>query len=142
MGSTAIHNGKEINMSAVLIIGLDPGVVDVNDPAIPRGTTPELIARGLEEALADMRERGWTAAFCPILPDESAERTIADSLGQHAWDVVVIGAGVRMPPRNLQLFERVLNAVHRGAPNAQIAFNVSPRDSADAAQRRLSEVPQ
>jgi hypothetical protein len=65
------------------------------------------------------------------------ETAIAADLRQEVWDVVVIGAGVRMPPRNLLLFERVVNAVHRGAPNAHIAFNTTPIDSADAAQRWL-----
>ena len=124
-------------MTTVLIIGVDPRVVDPDDPAVPRGTTPESIARGLEETLADMHGRGWTAAHCAILPDDDVETTIADCLRQRAWDVVVIGAGVRMPPQNLQLFERVVNSVHRGAPNAQIAFNTNPRDSADAAKRWL-----
>ena len=103
-------------MPKVLIVGLDPAVVDVNDPAIPGGTTAESIAHGLQETLADMRGRGWTAAFCSIHPDETAEQAIAESLRQEAWDVVVIGGGVRVPPRNLLLFERVVNAVHSGAP--------------------------
>ena len=36
---------------------------------------------------------------------------------------VVIGAGVRLPPQGLALFEAVVNAVHRAAPAATIAFN-------------------
>ena len=53
------------------------------------------------------------------------------------YDCVVIGAGVRMPPRGLAIFEAVLNAVHKGAPGAVIAFNTRPEDSADAAARLL-----
>lgn len=124
-------------MTSVLIVGIDPSVVDTTDPAISPGITRESIARGLQETLADMRARGWTAAMCAIKPDESAETTIADTLRERAWDVVVIGAGVRLPPRNLHLFERVVNAIHHGAPSAQIAFNSSPESSAEAAQRWL-----
>jgi hypothetical protein len=126
---------KEITVPKVLIVGLDPSVVDPNDPVFPPGTTPESVARGLQQALAEMQGRGWTGAFCPIMPDETAEQTVAASLRQQAWDVVVIGGGVRIPPRNLQLFERVVNAVHAGAPGAKIAFNTAPEKSADAAQR-------
>jgi hypothetical protein len=49
----------------------------------------------------------------------------------------VIGAGVRLPPNRLALFEAVVNAVHRAAPSAAIAFNTRPDDSADAAARWL-----
>ncbi len=53
------------------------------------------------------------------------------------YDCVVIGAGLRVPPKNLALFEWVLNAVHRAAPGAAIAFNTRPDDTADAAARWL-----
>jgi len=42
---------------------------------------------------------------------------------------------VRLPPRNLALFEVVINAVRKAAPGAAIAFNTRPDDSADAAAR-------
>jgi hypothetical protein len=41
------------------------------------------------------------------------------------------------PPRNLPMLETVINAVHRAAPGATIAFNTHPEDSADAAARWL-----
>ena len=50
---------------------------------------------------------------------------------------VVIGAGVRVPPQSLAVFEAVVNAVHKAAPAAVIAFNTRPEDSADAAARWL-----
>jgi hypothetical protein len=48
---------------------------------------------------------------------------------------VVIGAGVRLPPSRLGVFEAVVNAVHRAAPRAVIAFNTRPEDSGAAAAR-------
>ena len=42
---------------------------------------------------------------------------------------------LRLPPRGLPLFEAVINAVHKAAPGAAIAFNTRPDDSADAAAR-------
>ena len=42
------------------------------------------------------------------------------------YDCVVIGGGLRLPPKSLGLFERVVNAVHKGAPGAKIAFNRIP----------------
>jgi len=58
-------------------------------------------------------------------------------LASTSYDCVVIGAGVRLPPRRLAVFEAVVNAVHKAAPSAAIAFNTRPDDSADAAARWL-----
>ena len=124
-------------MTAVLLIGVAPKFVDPDDPAVPRGTTPESIARGIEVTLADMHGRGWTATHCAIAPDETAEAVVAKCLAARLWDVVVIGGGVRVPPQHLELFERVVNAVRRGAPDAAIAFNTSPETTGDAAARWL-----
>jgi hypothetical protein len=49
----------------------------------------------------------------------------------------VIGGGLRLPPKTLLLFEMVINAVHKAAPNAAIAFNTRPEDTAEAAARWL-----
>ena len=54
------------------------------------------------------------------------------------YDCVVIGAGFRLPPKNLFLFETIVNTVHKTARNTSIAFNTVPEDSADAAARWLS----
>jgi hypothetical protein len=44
---------------------------------------------------------------------------------------------MRLPPKSLVLFEKVVNAVHKGAPGAAVAFNTNPEDTADAAARWL-----
>jgi hypothetical protein len=44
----------------------------------------------------------------------------------------VIGAGVRLPLNRLVLFEAVVNAIHRVAPQAAIAFNTRPEDCGEA----------
>ncbi len=125
-------------MTRVLLIGIKPDAVDVSDPDLPPGLTQEKIAAGIEATLSDMRARGWEAGFCSILTDDSAEATIATSLAQ-PWDCIVIGGGIRIPSRALPLFERVINAVHRGAAGTPIAFNTSPKDTADAAAKWLDK---
>jgi hypothetical protein len=44
---------------------------------------------------------------------------------------------VRLPPKRIAIFEAVINAVHKVAPGATIAFNTLPENSADAAARWL-----
>jgi hypothetical protein len=53
------------------------------------------------------------------------------------YDCVVIGGGLRLPPKSLALFETVVNIIHKAAPNAAIAFNTKPEDTADAAARQI-----
>lgn len=126
-------------MTRVLLIGIDPDAIDGSDPDLPPGTTGEKIAAGIAATLSDMKSRGWDGGFCSILPNDSAEAAIAASLAE-PWDCIVIGGGIRVPSSSLLLFERVINAVHRGAPGTPIAFNTSPDNSADAAARWLSSI--
>ena len=67
--------------------------------------------------------------------EESIVPTIKRCLAGDVYDCVVIGAGVRLPPNRLVLFEAVVNAIHRAAPQATIAFNTRPEDSVAAAAR-------
>jgi hypothetical protein len=122
-------------MTRVLLIGQVPETVDFTNPALPPGMSAEKIHAGVLQTLADMRSRGWEAENCFIHPDASAGPTVTQALSSATYDCVVIGAGVRLPPPSLHLFEAVLNAVHKAAPGASIAFNTRPEDSADAAAR-------
>jgi hypothetical protein len=124
-------------MARVLLVGYDPDTVDYSDPALPRGMTADKIGAGLSLALNQMTERGWEADLCLIRPDETAVKTVERHLASADYACVVIGAGVRLPPQDLTRFETVVNAVHRAAPAAAIAFNTRPEDSADAAARWL-----
>jgi hypothetical protein len=124
-------------LTKVLLAGLEPETVDFSDPAIPPGMDAAMIRMGIELAQRSCKARGWDVELCMFPPDETAEAIIERSLAAADFDVVVIGAGVRLPPRNLHLFEKVVNAVHRGAPRAAIAFNTVPHDSAEAAARWL-----
>ena len=121
----------------VLLVGYDPETVDFSDPALPPGMTVEKVHAGIAVARKQFAEHGWEADVCFIRPDETAGPTVERQLASASFDCVVIGAGVRLPPRRLAVFEAVINAVHRSAPGATIAFNTRPDDSADAAARWL-----
>ena len=122
-------------MKSVVLIGLDPATVDFSDSALPPGMTAEKIHAGVKLALADFAARGWHAQNCFINPDETAIATVERCPADHVYDCVVIGAGLRLPLSRLVLFEAVVNAVHRSAPQAAIAFNTRPEDSGAAAAR-------
>ena len=124
-------------MTRILLVGYDPDAVDFSDPALPPGMTAEKIRAGIAAALKQFAARGWEADVGFIRPDETAGPTVERLLTSTSYDCVVIGAGVRLPPRRVAVFEAVINAVHKAAPGAAIAFNTTPEDSADAAARWL-----
>jgi len=124
-------------MTRVLLVGFDPEAVDYTDPALPPGMNAEKVRAGIAVAVKQFTDRGWEVDLGYIRPDESAGPTVESQLASKKYDCVVIGAGVRLPPRQLAIFEAVVNAVHRAAPRATIAFNTRPDDSADAASRWL-----
>jgi len=125
-------------MTRVLLLGYDPETVDFSDPALPPGMTVEKVNAGIAFALKQFAERGWEGDVGLIRPDETAGPEVTRILASKSYDCVVVGAGVRLPPRGLAFFEVVINAIHRAAPGAVIAFNTRPDDSADAAARGLA----
>jgi hypothetical protein len=125
-------------MTRVLLIGLKPEAVDYSDPALPPGMDAKKIQAAIDLGLEQMTDRGWQAEACLIQHDATAGPAVEQRLRAATYDCVVIGAGVRLPPKNLLLLEAIINAVHKIAPNTSIAFNTVPDDSADAAARWLA----
>ena len=124
-------------MPRVILMGYTPETVDFSDPAIPPGFTVEKVHAGIAVAMKQFADRGWDADLGLFPRDATAGACVERLLAGKSYDCVVIGAGVRLPPRGLELFEQVINAVRKAAPDAAIAFNTQPADSADAAARWL-----
>jgi hypothetical protein len=122
-------------MTRILLLGLDPETVDYSDPALPPGMNAEKVHASIAVAVKQFTERGWESDVGFIRPDETAGPEVERQLRSTTYDCVVVGAGVRLPPRNLALFEVVINAIRKAAPSVAIAFNTRPDDSADAAAR-------
>jgi len=120
----------------VLFVGQTPETVDFSDPALPPGFDAAKIHAGIAAGMQQMKDRGWDAELCLVDPDTASD-TLAKKLGGASFDCVVIGGGLRIPPKSLLLFEALVNTVHRVAPSAAIAFNTRPEDTADAAARWL-----
>ncbi|MDB5968284.1 MAG: hypothetical protein JWQ90_734 [Hydrocarboniphaga sp.] len=124
-------------MRRVLFVGQEPETVDFSDPALPPGFDAEKIRRGIAVGMQQMSERGWQSDLCLVRPDESAGPALEQQLAAVTYDCVVIGGGLRIPPKSLLLFEVIVNAVHKSAPSAFIAFNTRPEDTGDSAARWL-----
>ena len=122
-------------MARILLLGLDPETVDFTDPALPPGMTTEKVHAGIAVALKQFTERGWESDVGFIRPDETAGPAVERQLRSANYDCVVIGGGVRLPPRNLALLEVVINAIRKAVLDAAIVFNTRFDDSVDAAAR-------
>ena len=123
------------NAKRVLLIGLDPAVVDYSKYP---GLTPEKLEGALRADEARLRAAGLEAAICFVDHGETAVATVTRALTDQPRDIVLIGAGVRCDPAEFLLFERLVNLVHEQAPkNAHICFNTGPTDTVDAVERWL-----
>ncbi|QCH24855.1 hypothetical protein [Mycobacteroides salmoniphilum] len=122
---------------SVVVIGIDPYLIDFSMPDFARtGLTADVIQEGLDQSAAILNAEGYTAELCLIslTPDEVTAQ-LTRALDARRWDCVVIGAGIRAMPSNLELFEIVLNVVHAHAPHAKICFNTVPTDTVAAVER-------
>jgi hypothetical protein len=123
----------------ILIVGQDADTVDYAAPGIMPGMTAEKVRAGLAASKAALEAQGHACDVLEVQPDPAtAEAEVRARLSGAAYDVVVVGAGIRNPPPKLFLFETVVNAIHTGAPTARIAFNTRPDDSDAAALRWLT----
>ncbi|SEM19364.1 hypothetical protein SAMN05428989_3326 [Pseudoxanthomonas sp. GM95] len=123
-------------MQHVLYVGQDPTTVDFSDPSLPPGMDAGKIQAGIDKAAQALTARGWDARTCMITPDDAGIAVLTHQLESASYACVVIGGGLRIP-KTLRLFEQIINAIHRHAPQAAIAFNTSPDDTAEAAARWL-----
>jgi hypothetical protein len=118
----------------VLAIGIDPALVDFSgQPQL----NAVLVRTYIDAELQRLREQGFDVTSCLIDLGDTAEQVATAALGSKNFDCVVIGAGLRVPPERLLLFEKILNHVHRLAPHACICFDTSPADTAEAVRRWL-----
>ena len=117
----------------VLVIGLDPyRVPGPWDPA----PVAEAIARGMQ----GFAEAGVDAESCLVGLDGSddIDAVVTRALEGRRWDVILVGGGIRKAEELLEVFERIVNLVHRCAPEAAVAFNATPDDIVAAAERWLN----
>ena len=133
----AQHDPKSTERKSVVIIGLDPWLIDFSSPdfaAFP-GLTAEKVLAGIASAEEGLRTLGYDAQHCLVDFGQTAEALATAELQKQQFDCILIGAGVRAVPSNFILFEKLINVVHEHAPNSKICFNTNPLDTLDALQR-------
>lgn len=121
----------------ILIIGLDPFILDFTSPDFIPGLTAEKVMNGLNSSIKELVELGYNAELCLTDFGQTASAVAQEHLQNKQFDVILIGAGVRVPPSNFLLFEKLINTVHQFAPKGKICFNTNPMDTAESIKRWL-----
>jgi hypothetical protein len=118
----------------VLVIGLDP-------VRVPGPWDPKPVAEAIRIGMKELAGHGFDAEACLIGLDgsEDVEASVTHALANRPWKCVLVGAGIRQPDDQLELFESVINLIRRYAPQAAIAFNHKPNDLAAAISRALKQ---
>ena len=122
---------------SVLVVGLDPTLIDFSQPGYPPGLDATKVLAGLRSAEDELTRLGHSVQMCLHDFGDTAEAVLQSQLKQKRFDCILIGAGVRTNPSNFLLFEKLINVAHEHAPQAKLCFNTLPSDVAAAVKRWL-----
>lgn len=127
-----------IDKKSVLVIGLDPTLIDFSDhDYAATGMDATKVLAGLKSSEDELIRLGYSVEMCLTDFGETAGAVVKSRLKQKRFDCILIGAGIRTIPRNFILFEKLINVVHEHAPQAKLCFNTKPSDTAEAVRRWL-----
>ena len=121
----------------VLVIGLDPALIDFSQPGYAPGMDATKVLAGIKSSENELTRLGCSVQTCLTDFGQTAATVVQIQLEQNHFDCILIGAGVRTNPSNLLLFEKLINVVHEHAPRAKLCFNTTPSDTAEAVKRWL-----
>ncbi|MDD1782713.1 hypothetical protein LRP49_16190 [Enterovibrio sp. ZSDZ35] len=116
----------------VALFGWHPDVVNYDKWP---GMTAEKLRAALEGDRDRLLDLGYSVDLHYIRDGETAYDAATSALVGQPYDCVLIGAGVRRDDDHFLVFEKLVNAVHKAAPQATICFNTNPSDTADAIKR-------
>jgi hypothetical protein len=121
---------------SVLVIGIEPTLIDFSHPDFAgSGMDAKKILSGLKSSQDELTHRGYDVEMCLIDFGETAKDVILTRLNQKQFDCILIGAGIRVMPSNFILFEKLINLLHKHAPQSIICFNTQPSDTAESVER-------
>jgi hypothetical protein len=120
---------------SVLVVGLDPKLIDFSQPGYPPGMSVTKVLAGIKSSEEELTGLGYGVQTCLTDFGDTAESVVQKALKQGRFDCVMIGAGVRTNPSNFALFEKLINVVHEHAPQARLCFNTVPSDIGAAVKR-------
>ena len=136
-GGTNYMEATMKDEKSVLVIGLDPTLIDFSQPGYAPGMDATKVLAGLKSSEDELTSLGYSVRTCLTDFGKTAGAVVQSQLKQKPFNCVLIGAGVRANPSNFLLFETLINVVHEYAPQAKLCFNTLPSDTAAAVKRWL-----
>ena len=119
----------------VLLVGLDPDIVDYSKSPVP-GLTAAKVRAAVEGDKEKLEAIGYSVKSLYVDDGRTAEAALASELSTGGYDCTMVGAGLRIVPPYFLLFEKMINVIHRHAPaSTKVCFNTNPSDTADAVLR-------
>ena len=116
----------------LLIVGLDPDIVDYSKSPVP-GLTAAKVRAAVEADSAKLEALGYSVKSLYVDDGKTAEAVLTDALTSSRYDCIMIGAGLRVVPPYSLLFEKLINVVYRLAPaSTKLCFKSNPADTAEA----------
>jgi hypothetical protein len=123
--------------SSVLLVGLDPDIVDYSKSPVP-GLTAAKVRAAVEADSSKLEALGYSVKALYVDGGATAEAVLANALASARYDCIMIGAGLRVVPPYFLLFEKLINVIHSHVPaSTKLCFNTNPADTAEAVQRWL-----
>jgi len=131
--STTIMSSSAPRQLSLVGVGWAPDAPKVPVPA----EIKEKLTAALEEAKQSFSTQGIRHHSCYIYDDTPAEdKRMIKEITAEKYDLVLIGAGVRLPPPMMIMFERYINLIHENIPKeTKIIFNTWPTDSIQGVER-------
>lgn len=124
---------------SVLVIGEDPNLVDFSAPGIPPGMSASTVFAGVDASVGRLKGLGHEVRVLYTKDAATVDALVSEALEEGPYDVIVIGAGLRLLPSMTEQFERLINVLREKAPEAKIAFNSGPDTCDKAALRWLRD---
>jgi len=131
------RSSRRTDKKDVLVIGLDPALIDFSQPGYAPGMDATKVLAGIKSSENELIRLGCSVQTCLTDFGQTAATVVQIQLEQKQFDCILIGAGVRTNPSNFLLFEKLINVVHEHAPRAKLCFNTVPSDTAEAVKRWL-----
>jgi hypothetical protein len=119
----------------VLFTGIDPKLID-SSMTTTTGWDATRVQATAQDANKRLAELGYEVQICLLDLGETAESVLSDTLSREKFDCIMVGAGVRTLPQHTNLFEKIINTIHKKAqPSSKICFNTNPADTVEAVLR-------
>ena len=119
----------------VLLVGLDPDIVDYTKSPMP-GLTAAKVRTAVEGDKAKLEAMGYSVKSLYVDDGKTAETVLTAELSSGGYDCIMVGAGLRIVPPYFLLFEKLINVIRSRAPaSTKICFNTNPSDTGDAVRR-------